>query len=89
MMAEVLHDAIVQVTQVPTKFDSILLPGGDRQKTDFYPVGTRAMQLYDSAVENYFLQAFGRNPAADRLRMRTLRRADDRAGACTSRTATR
>ena len=62
MMAEVLHDAIVQVTQVPTKFDSILLPGGDRQKTDFYPLGTRAVQLYDSAVENYFLQAFGRNP---------------------------
>jgi hypothetical protein len=62
MMAEVLHDAVVQVTQVPSKFDSILMPGADRQKTDFYPLGTRAMQLYDSAVENYFLQAFGRNP---------------------------
>jgi hypothetical protein len=62
MMAEVLHDAIVQVTQVPTKFDSIAMPGADRQKTDFYPLGTRAIQLYDSAVENYFLQAFGRNP---------------------------
>ncbi len=36
-------------------------PGADRQKTDFYPVGTRAVQLYDAAVENYFLQAFGRN----------------------------
>jgi hypothetical protein len=62
MMAEVLHDAIVQVTQVPTKFDSTLMPGADRVKTDFYPLGTRAIQLYDSAVENYFLQAFGRNP---------------------------
>jgi hypothetical protein len=62
MMAEVLHDAIVQVTQVPTRFDSILMPGADRQKTDFYPLGTRAVQLYDSAVENYFLQTFGRNP---------------------------
>jgi hypothetical protein len=61
MMAEVLHDAIVQVTEVPTKFDWVAFPGADRQKTDFYPVGTRAMQLYDSAVENYFLQAFGRN----------------------------
>jgi hypothetical protein len=61
MMAEVLHDAIVQVTSVPTRFDSILMPGADRQKTDFYPLGTRAMQLYDSAVENYFLQSFGRN----------------------------
>jgi hypothetical protein len=62
MMAEVLHDAIVQVTQVPTKFDSVLVPGGARQKTSFYPMGTRAIQLYDSAVESYFLQAFGRNP---------------------------
>jgi Protein of unknown function (DUF1553)/Protein of unknown function (DUF1549) len=62
IMAEVLHDAIVQVTEVPTRFDSIGFPGNDREKTDFYPLGTRAVQLYDSAVENYFLQAFGRNP---------------------------
>jgi hypothetical protein len=62
MMAEVLHDAIVQVTGVPTKFDSITFPGADEQKTDFYPLGTRAVQLYDSAVANYFLQTFGRNP---------------------------
>ncbi len=62
MMAEVLHDAIVQVTEVPTRFDSIAFPGNDRQKTEFYPLGTRAVQLYDAAVENYFLQTFGRNP---------------------------
>jgi hypothetical protein len=62
LMAEVLHDAIAQVTQVPTRFDSIAFPGGDKQKTDFYPLGTRAVQLYDSAVESYFLQTFGRNP---------------------------
>jgi hypothetical protein len=62
LMAEVLHDAIAQVSQVPTRFDSIAFPGGDTQKTDFYPLGTRAVQLYDSAVENYFLQTFGRNP---------------------------
>ena len=62
MMAEVLHDAIVQVTEVPTKFDFIAFPGADKQKTDFYPLGTRAVQLYDAAVENYFLQTFGRNP---------------------------
>jgi hypothetical protein len=61
MMAEVLHDAIVQVTEVPTRFDSIAFPGADKQKTEFYPLGTHAVQLYDSAVENYFLQAFGRN----------------------------
>jgi hypothetical protein len=62
LMAEVLHDAIVQVSQVPTRFDTIAFPGGDVQKTDMYPLGTRAVQLYDSAVENYFLQTFGRNP---------------------------
>ena len=62
MMAEVLHDAIVQVTEVPTRFDFIGFPGSDREKTDFYPLGTRAVQLYDAGVDNYFLQAFGRNP---------------------------
>ncbi len=62
MMAEVLHDAIVQVTEVPTKFDSVAFPGADREATAFYPLGTRAVQLYDAAVENYFLQTFGRNP---------------------------
>lgn len=62
LQAEVLHDAIVQATEVPSKFDAIAFPGADKQKTDFYPVGTRAVQLYDSAVENYFLQTFGRNP---------------------------
>ena len=61
MMAEVLHDAIVQVTAVPTKFDKVELPGKGSQKTDFYPLGTKAIQLYDAAIENYFLDAFGRN----------------------------
>jgi hypothetical protein len=61
MMAEVLHDAVVQITQVPSKFDQIGFPGADKQTTDFYPVGTRAIQLYDAAVENYFLTTFGRN----------------------------
>ena len=48
---------------MPTKFDfDRSSPAAPAQKTDFYPPGTRAIQLYDSAVENYFLQAFGRNP---------------------------
>jgi hypothetical protein len=64
MMAEVLLDAVSQVTDVPTAFTHIGFPGGDRQKTDFYPKGTRAIQLYDSAVESYFLKAFGRNQRA-------------------------
>ncbi|MGE4003424.1 MAG: DUF1553 domain-containing protein [Planctomycetaceae bacterium] len=61
MMAEVLHDALVQVTGVPSTFNKIAFDGADKQDTDFYPVGTRAIELYDSAVENYFLQTFGRN----------------------------
>jgi hypothetical protein len=63
-MAEVLHDAIVQVTDVFSDFTQIAFPGGDRQKTDFYPRGTRALQLYDSAVASYFLKTFGRNERA-------------------------
>ena len=62
MMAEVMHDAIAQVTGVPTKFDVIQVPGGPETKTKDFPLGTRAIQLHDAAVENYFLQAFGRNP---------------------------
>jgi len=59
--AEALHDAVVLATNVPTKFERIAFPGADFQKTDFYPPGTRAMQLYDSAVDSYFLKTFGRN----------------------------
>ena len=62
LMAEVLLDAISQTTGVPTRFTEILFSGADRKKTDFYPVGTRAIQLYDSAVVSTFLKTFGRNP---------------------------
>ena len=61
LMAEVLHDAIVNVTGVPTKFDEIEFPGNDKKKTDFYPDGTKSLELYDSAVVNYFLKTFGRH----------------------------
>lgn len=61
LMAEVMHDAICQVTAVPTKFEQIEFPGADFAKTEFYPEGTRAVQLYDSAVRSYFLKTFGRN----------------------------
>lgn len=64
LMAEVLLDAISQVTDVPTDFTEVEYPGADRQKTDFYPKGTRALQLYDSAVASYFLKTFGRNDRA-------------------------
>ena len=61
LQAEILLDAISQVTAVPTPFNQIAFPGADNQKTDFYPKGTRAIQLYDSAVASYFLKTFGRN----------------------------
>ncbi len=61
-MAEVLYDAISQVTRMPGEFTEVAFPGGDMQKTEFYPKGTRALGLYDSAVNSYFLSTFGRNP---------------------------
>ena len=45
--AEVLLDAIAQVTEVPTPFAG-------------YPAGWRTLQLPDSKVENAFLESFGR-----------------------------
>jgi len=45
--AEVLLDALSQITREPEKFDG-------------YPLGTRALQLPDTAVQSYFLTAFGR-----------------------------
>ncbi len=61
LMAEVIHDAICQTTGVPTKFTELEFPGGDRNKTDVYPEGTKSLELYDSAVSNYFLKTFGRH----------------------------
>lgn len=62
LMAEVLLDAIDQTLQTSTRFDTLAFPGADKVPTDLYPAGTRAIELYDSAVESYFLQTFGRNP---------------------------
>ena len=61
LMAEVLYDGIVQATEVPTDYNMIVLRDGSAQKTEFYEEGTRALQLYDSAVKSYFLKTFGRN----------------------------
>jgi hypothetical protein len=47
MDAEVLLDALCQVTGVPDRFDGA-------------PAGTRAIELWDSQVEHYFLRLFGR-----------------------------
>lgn len=61
LMAEVLHDAIADVTGVPGVFDKVALNDGSSEKTEFYKEGTRALELYDSAVHSYFLKTFGRN----------------------------
>ena len=61
LMAEVLLDAISQVTGVPSAFNEILTPGASAEKTEIYPLGTRALELHDAAVASYFLQTFGRN----------------------------
>ena len=45
--AEVLLDAICDVTGVPEKFDGL-------------PAGSRAIELWDSHVPHYFLRLFGR-----------------------------
>lgn len=61
LMAEVIHDAIVDVTGVPSVFDRIAYLGGDKTPTSFYAKGTKAIQLFDSSVESGFLRTFGRN----------------------------
>lgn len=61
LLAEVLHDAIAGITAVPSDFANVQLQDGSMEKTSFYPKGTRALQLYDSAVASYFLKTFGRN----------------------------
>jgi hypothetical protein len=49
LSAEVLLDAMSQVTGVPSKFPN-------------YPAGTRAMQLPDTQIKSEFLTSFGRPP---------------------------
>jgi hypothetical protein len=62
LMAEVLLDSIDQALGTSTTFDEVAFPGADKQKTEFYAKGTRAIGLYDAAVNSYFLTTFGRNP---------------------------
>ena len=61
LMAEVLADAISDVTGVRDSYTEIVLSDGSTQKVDGYEAGTRALELADSAVKNYFLKTFGRN----------------------------
>ncbi|MGH7128095.1 MAG: DUF1553 domain-containing protein, partial [Planctomycetaceae bacterium] len=57
--AEVMLDALSQVTGVPTVFSQQAAPGGTVTKVDI-PAGTRAVQLADTSIVSYFLQTFGR-----------------------------
>ena len=59
--AEVLSDAIADVTGVPDSYKEIAMNDGSVENTAFYKEGTRALELYDSAVKSYFLKTFGRN----------------------------
>ena len=61
LKAEVLLDALSQVTAVPTQFKDL-------------PVNTRAIELPDSSVASYFLDTFGR---PDRLLTCTCERSDE------------
>lgn len=61
LTAEVLSDAIADVTGVRDKFTEIALADGSSEKTSFYTNDLRALQLYDSTVKSYFLKTFGRN----------------------------
>jgi hypothetical protein len=61
LSAEVLSDAIADVTGVRDKFTEIALADGSTEKTSFYTNDFRAIQLYDSTVKSYFLKTFGRN----------------------------
>jgi hypothetical protein len=59
--AEVVLDAYAQVTGVPTEFTKINVgSSGGTSGTNFYPPGTRALQLPDTQVISLFLDAFGR-----------------------------
>ncbi len=59
LMAEVLHDAVAQVTQVPTMFKT-KDPYVNGDKGDAFPAGWRALQLPDANTDSYFTRVFGR-----------------------------
>jgi len=61
LMAEVLSDAISDVTGVRDTYTEVALNDGSSEKITGYAPETRALELHDSAVKNYFLKTFGRN----------------------------
>jgi len=61
LMAEVLSDAIADVTGVHDRYTEIVWADGSTQKVTTYDADTRALELRDSTVKNAFLDTFGRN----------------------------
>jgi hypothetical protein len=61
LMAEVLADAIGDVTGVRDRYTERQNADGSLSKLSGYGEQTRALELRDSTVKNYFLKAFGRN----------------------------
>jgi hypothetical protein len=61
LTAEVLSDAIADVTGVRDKYVELTNNDGSTEKVSFYTNNFRALQLYDSTVKSYFLKTFGRN----------------------------
>jgi hypothetical protein len=59
LMAEVLLDAISQVTAVPTSFN-VERRNANRGLGTAYPIGYRAIQLPDTNTRSAFLNGFGR-----------------------------
>lgn len=59
LMAEVLHDAVAQVTMVPTEFKT-KDPTVEGDRPLVFPAGWRAIQLPDAGTDSYFTKAFGR-----------------------------
>jgi len=58
-MAEVLHDAICQITGVPTQF-TVDRRNANAGLGEKYPLGLRSIQLPDTQTDSYFLKTFGR-----------------------------
>ena len=61
LSAEVLADAIADVTGVRDTFAEVVASDGSSEKVTAYGPDTRALQLHDSAVKSGFLKMFGRN----------------------------
>jgi len=61
LSAEVMQDAIADVTGIREQFTELTLSDGSTEKTAFYTNSPRSVQLFDASVTSYFLKTFGRN----------------------------